>query len=381
MIEPIRVLQVFGKLDRGGAETMIMNLYRKIDRDKVQFDFIVHTEEEGDFYDEIRSLGGKIHCMPKYTGKNHLYYKKVWITLFENYKEYKIIHGHLRSTASIYLNIANKYELTTIAHSHNTSSGNGISAIAKDILQFRIRYIANYLFACSNAAGYWLYGKRACGKENFFILKNAIDTKKFVYNKTTRDKMRNELQIQEKFVIGHVGRFDRQKNHELLIDIFREISISKENAILLLIGNGELKSTIEKKVADLNLEKCVYFLGTRSDVAEILQAIDVFLFPSLFEGLPVTLIEAQASGVPCVISDSITKDVKVTKNLLTFMPLNQSSQKWAEAVLMYKENNVRNNMQSDIEKSGYDINNTAKWIEEFYLNAYHGHNYGDDYVS
>jgi len=180
MSQPIRVLQVFAQMNRHGSESMIMSMYRNIDRSKVQFDFIVHTTDKCDYDEEIESLGGRIYSIPRYTGTNHFLYKKAWHNFLKQHSDYKIIHGHIRSTASIYLKIAKKYGLITIAHSHNTSSGAGFSAIVKNIYQYPIRYIVDYLFACSKSAGTWLFGERACRKDNFFILNNAIDTKKFI---------------------------------------------------------------------------------------------------------------------------------------------------------------------------------------------------------
>lgn len=369
MNEPIRILQVFSQMNRGGAEIMIMNLYRNIDREKVQFDFMVHTEEEGVFDKEIKLYGGHIYYVPWYTGENHFQYKKAWRAFFKAHHEYKIIHGHVRSTAAIYLKIANEFKIITIAHSHNTSSGKGFSAIAKYILQYPIRYTADYLFACSNFAGYWLFGKKACHKDNYFVLKNAINTKIFTYNENIRDQKRDEWHVSDNYVIGHVGRFHSQKNHDFLIDVFKTIHDQCNKAVLLLVGEGHLKNSIEKKVAELGLKECVIFAGLRSDIPEILQAMDVFLFPSLFEGLPVTLIEAQAAGLPCVVSDKITDEVKITKDLVSFVSLNESFEQWGAIVLKAADNFERKDRQIEIEKSGYDIVTTTQWMQAFYLKA------------
>ncbi|WAA12116.1 glycosyltransferase family 1 protein [Fervidibacillus halotolerans] len=365
MKEPIRILHVFAQMNRGGAETMIMNMYRHIDRSKIQFDFVVHTEEHCAYDKEIYELGGRIFRVPRYTGKNHLNYKKSWNQFFKMHPEYKIIHGHVRSTASIYLKIAKKYGVITIAHSHSTSSGSGLSAIVKNILQYPIRYIADYLFACSKDAGEWLYGKRACKKNNFYILKNAIDTKQYVFNESIRNIKRKEFKIENKFVIGHVGRFNIPKNHSLLIDIFKKVHDKNQNTVLMLVGDGELRPIIEKKVNELGLSDYVIFTGVRSDIPELLQATDVFVFPSLYEGLPVTLVEAQAAGLPCIISDTITDEVKIT-NLVEKLPLNLSAKEWAEKVLKYMNVYERKNTFEEIKTGGYDVNETAKWLEDFY---------------
>ncbi|WP_026679376.1 glycosyltransferase family 1 protein [Fictibacillus gelatini] len=366
MEKPIRILHVFGRLDRGGAETMIMNLYRNIDRSKIQFDFIIHTNEKCDYNDEIFSLGGKVYSIPRYTGKNHFIYKKVWKNFFKKHPEYKIIHGHMRSTAAIYLKIAKKNGLITIAHSHSTSSGTGLLSIIKNTLQYPIRYIANYRFSCSEAAGIWLFGKKGCRSENFYILNNAIDTKKFIFNETIRIKKRKEFQIEGKFVIGHIGRFHAAKNHEFLVEIFKMIHDKNKNTVLMLVGDGSNRQVIEKKVQDLGLIDSVIFAGVRSDIPELLQAMDVFVFPSLFEGLPVSVIEAQAAGLPCIISKQITPEVKVS-DLVTSISLREPPEHWAKIVLSHSEGYDRGNIYSEIVKAGYDIKHTSKWLQKFYL--------------
>ncbi|WNS81183.1 glycosyltransferase family 1 protein [Domibacillus sp. DTU_2020_1001157_1_SI_ALB_TIR_016] len=367
MSEPLRVLQVFAEMNRGGAETMIMNLYRNINRSKVQFDFVVHTKNKCAFDDEIRSMGGNIYNVPAYSGRNHFEYKKAWESFFKEHPEYKVIHGHVRSTASIYLNTAKKYGLTTIAHSHNTSSGSGISAFVKNLLQYQIRYIADYLFACSQNAGTWLFGEKACKNDNFFILNNAIEAKKFVLNKDIRDKKRKELQLEDFFVVGHIGRFHPQKNHTFIVDIFKEISEKNSKVKLLLVGEGTLREEIEKKVNNLGLSDKVIFTGVRPDIPELLQAMDVFLFPSLFEGLPVTLVEAQASGIKIFASDTISKEAAIT-DLINYYSLNSTSVEWANNILKSKYSIKRKNYLSEIENANYDIEKNSLWLEEFYKN-------------
>jgi glycosyltransferase involved in cell wall biosynthesis len=367
MSEPLRVLQVFARMDRGGAETMMMNLYRNMNRSEVQFDFVVHTDDHCSFDDEIKALGGKIFRVPTYQGRNHLRYKKSWEDFFKTHPEYKIIHGHIRSTASIYLKIANNYGLVTIAHSHSTSSGTGLPALIKNTLQYPIRYIGNYLFACSQTAGIWLFGKKACKRDNFYLLNNAIDTSKYIFNETLRRDKREEFQIQDRFVVGHVGSFGYPKNHEFLIDIFKAIHDKEPNSVLMLVGEGELREKMEEKVADLGLTDSVIFTGLRHDIPELLQAMDVILFPSLYEGLPVTIVEAQASGIKCIISDTITKEVVCDDNLVSFMSLKSHVNDWADQVLEYSNGYTRKNGHDQIIKSGYDIQQTSAVLQKFYL--------------
>ncbi len=345
---------------------MILNLYRNIDRSKIQFDFIIHTEEKCAYHNEILEMGGRIFTIPRYSGKNHFAYKTAWHSFLKDHPEYKIIHGHMRSTASIYLNIAKIYGLMTIVHSHSTSSGNGISAIAKNLLQYPIRFTADYFFACSRLAGVWLFGEKVCEKQNFIVLNNAIETHKFTFNKEVRRKKREEFHIQDQFLIGHVGRFHAPKNHKFLVDILKMIHEKNKDTVLMLVGDGDNRQEIQKKVHDLGLNDSVIFAGVRTDIPELLQAMDVFLFPSLFEGLPVSVIEAQAAGLPCVISDRITTEVKIS-DLITSISLGEPTEHWAETVLRYPGQSNRKDTYSEITKAGYDINHTSKWLQNFYL--------------
>lgn len=369
MFFPIRVLQVFAHMNRGGAESMIMNLYRSIDRSRVQFDFVVHTEKKCAFDEEISQLGGRIFSVPQYRGRNHSQYYKCWKAFFSDHPEYKIVHGHMRSTASIYLNIARSKGLFTIAHSHSTSSGTGFGAIAKNILQYPIRYRADYFFACSQDAGEWLFGKKVCKSDRFKIMNNAIDAKRFAYDEKTRIAMRKELGIEDRFIIGHVGRIDKPKNHKFLIDIFNETHKKNAQALLLIVGDGALRSEIEEQVCSMGLSQHVLFTGIRSDISNLLQAMDVFVFPSIYEGLPVALVEAQASGLRCFVSDRITKAIGITE-LVEFISLDCSKEYWAKKVLSVNDKGHRRNTYDDISKAGYDVRENADWLEKFYVTKY-----------
>jgi len=296
---PIRVLQVFSRMDRGGAETTIMNFYRKIDRNKVQFDFLVHTDEKCAYDDEIELLGGRIFRIPRYSINNNIKYFRLWINFLKRHSEYRIIHGHYFTISAIYFCAAKIFNSVCIAHSHNTNyMGPRTKRIMKRLITFPVRYIADYLFACSKDAGIWLYGKNALRDKKFLLMNNSLDTKRFIFNSKNRGKKRKELKIINKFVIGHIGRFDLQKNHIFIIEIFKKIFTIDKNSILILVGDGKLK--IEQKVLDMGLYGNVIFTGVRSDIPELLQAMDVFLFPSLYEGFPLVLLEAQASGLKCI---------------------------------------------------------------------------------
>lgn len=370
MSEPIRILQVLAEMNRGGAETMIMNLYRHIDRAKIQFDFIVHTQKECAFDDEIEQLGGRIYRIPRYTGKNHFNYIKAWKVFFINHPEYRLIHGHVRSTATIYLLIARKYGLKTIVHSHSTASrGNITHRIIKRIMQFPIKYIADYMFACSIEAGRWLFGKNFNEDNRFILLKNAIDIDRYLYNEGVRKSVRKEFNIDNKFVLGHIGSFSYPKNHKFLIDVFYEVKKVKNDAVLMLVGDGDLLLDIKNKVNGLGLEDSVIFTGLRSDVHELLQSMDLLVFPSIFEGLPVTLIEAQAAGLKSYISDSITNDIMITE-LIEKIPLDSGAISWAKKILEDFYFHERKNYRAVIAYNGYDINKTSQEYQDFCIELF-----------
>ncbi len=359
-----RILHVIGSLNNGGSQVVVMNLFHHIDRSKMQFDFIIDRPMELFYAKEVRRLGGKIYVLPTFNTKNIFRYQKEWKYFFKNHPEYKIIHGHVRSTAVIYLGIAHKFGLTTIVHSHSTTSGKGYKAFIKSILQYPLRYRIDYLFACSKMAGEWLYGKRACKKDNFMVINNAIDASKFAFQESIRSQVRSSLHLEGKFIVGHVGRFHIAKNHAYLLDIFAEIHKLRDNAVLLLIGDGLLREEIEKKIDSLNLKDSVYLLGYRSDTSDFMQAMDVFVFPSIWEGLPVSVIEAQAAGLPCYISDAITKEVCITPYIQQ-LPLSISTTTWAEQIVNATSVN-REDGYKLIKDKNYDVKDTADRLEEFY---------------
>lgn len=363
-MEPIRVLHVFASLDRGGAETMLMNIYRNIDRTKVQFDFVVNDNNEEYAYEkEIMDLGGRIYRIPRYTLDNHLKYKKAWYKLLMNNTDWKIVHAHHTSTASIYLRIAKYFNLITIAHSHTAGGEFSFKSRIKMIMRYPIRYIADYLFACSVTAAKWMFGKSS---KNTYILNNAIDSKKYIYNENIRIEKRKELNIEDKFVIGHIGNFSEVKNYPFIIEVIKSVLKQNNKAVLILVGKNNNNPEIEKKANEMGLKNQVIFTGVRSDVPELLQAMDVFLFPSFFEGLPVTLVEAQASGLHCIVSDSITNEVKITE-LVNFISLSKSPDYWAEQVLKYAEGYERLDTTSEIIEAGYDVKENSIFLQRFYI--------------
>ncbi|PMC37346.1 glycosyltransferase family 1 protein [Bacillus sp. UMB0899] len=364
-MKPIRILHVLASLDRGGAESMIMNIYRNIDRDKVQFDFVVNNQEKSYSYEaEIDKLGGKVYRIPQYNITNYLSYKKVWIKLLSQHPEWKIVHGHHTTPAFIYLNVAKSLNRVTIAHSHIAGGETTLKSYVKLIMRYPIRYIADYLFACSNSAAEWMYGKRSDRAE---VINNAIDAKKYIFSEQNRIEKRKELGIEDKFVVGHIGRFQTQKNHHFLIEIFKIFHDNYYiNSVLLLVGDGELRPLIEKKIKELGLADSVIFLGVRSDIPDLLNAMDLFLFPSLYEGLGIVTIEAQASGLHTIVADTIPQDAFLT-NLIESVPLKDSKKIWAEKIFEYAVAYERKNKYEQIKLKGYDIDTTTVWLEEFYL--------------
>lgn len=365
MSEPVRVLNVDWSMTFGGGESFIMNVYRNIDRSKVQFDFILHSKNIGYYDDEIRKLGGKIYYIDEYKLFNHLSYVNQWKNFFKEHKEFKIIHGHMTGTASIYLNIAKKFGLKTIAHSHLTSSNGIITGKIKDMMRKNIRYVSDYMFACSMEAGIFLFGKENIGK--FKVIKNAINSQDYIFDSIKRNEYRDSFHLNDKFTIGHVARFLPVKNYEFILNLFNHIHKINNNTILMLVGDGQLRNYIEKRIKDLNLEDSVVLTGARSDINYLLSAMDLFLFPSLSEGLPFSLIEAQASGLHCVISDVISDEVIIT-DLVEKLSLNTSIEAWSNKILNYSNGYIRENKQDSIIKAEFDIKKTAQWLQEFYLN-------------
>ena len=370
MEKPIRILQVIGVMNRGGAETMIMNFYRNIDRSKIQFDFAENSFDTAAYDEEITQLGGKIYRCPHFSGKNYFAYKKWWKAFFnEHADEYTAIHGHIGSCAAIYLAEAKKHGIYTIAHSHNIFRKT-IHDVVFRFFSFPTRYIADYFFACSAKAGISRYGNRKAKGNNFCVLNNAIDVKKFEFNEEIRCKIRNYFGFtDDQRIYGHVGRFETQKNHIFLLQIFRKIVDETPNAILLLVGGGVLESQIRNEIKQLGIEKNVIFAGIRDDVNDMLQAMDFFVFPSLVEGLGIVLIEAQASGLNCFISDAVPDEAILIPDFVTKIALKNKAEVWADTILNHtsKDTVMRKSCNKLVANAGYDIEQMANWLSNFYL--------------
>lgn len=364
----MRILHVIGSLDMGGSQMFVLNLYHHIDRSKIQFDFVVREGKNYFLEDKVRELGGKIYKLPTLKFTNYLTYVSAWKKFFKEHPEYKIVHGHIRSTAAIYLKIAKNFGLKTISHSHSTRNNSGISAFVKAVLQYPIRFVADYFFACSKDAGEWLFGKKITHQANFFVVPNAIDTAQFAYNPATRSEMRQKLNVKNNFIVGHVGRLDVPKNHTFLLKIFAEVYKQNPQASLLLVGDGPLKEDLVKQTEQLNIQKAVLFCGNQS-AAPYYQAMDVFVFPSLYEGLGISIIEAQTAGLPCIVSNHLPQEIDLQGGLIARVDLKETPQHWAEKILC-TASKPRMSQQSAAIAKGFDITEATRWLTNFYAKEY-----------
>lgn len=320
----VRILQIVPNMRSAGIENFIMNIYRNVDLDKVQFDFLVHNQKRKDFDDEIEKLGGKIYRLSYKDDKNIFKYIKDLDAFFKEHKEYEIIHGQMQSMMPLYLYIAKKNQIPIrIAHAHNSHYEKSMKGVILHLFsRFSGKY-ATHLWACSKTAGEYLFKNRT-----FEIIHNAIDMKKFQYDEKVRLAIREKENLQGHIVVGHIGRFELQKNHEFLIDVFYEFQKMVPNAVLLCFGCGDRQSLIEEKVKKLHVEDKVFFKGVISNPEAYYQAMDCFLLPSKYEGLPLVGVEAQISSLPCFFSSTITKELALSKNAY-FLDLKDSPLKWA----------------------------------------------------
>lgn len=364
----IRVLQVIDRLElNSGVSSVVMNYYNHMDKSDIIFDFLVHGSTDNVIRKNIESKGSRIYEMPRLCAKNILmYYKKLNLFFKEKASDYDIIHGHIPNAAVFYLGLAKKYNVSVrIIHSHSSIASENV------LKRFRNRVLinlgikqANCYFACSNSAALYMYGKKMNSSKKVRIIYNAIDTDRFAYNEDLREKVRKNLGIENRFVLGHVGRFTSNKNQEFLIDLIKDLD--DERVLLLLIGDGEKSEIIKKKVKKYQLYDQVVFLGIRDDVEIFLQAMDLFLLPSYHEGLPVSCIEAQFSGLNCLISDSVTKETDISGNCY-YLDIGDR-QSWLKCIKTYMNNcenmkrKVCNTNQFNIENETIKLLNLYKQL-------------------
>lgn len=369
MTQPIRILHVLTAMNLAGTETLLMNLYRNIDRSKIQFDFAVTTNKKCAYDDEIESLGGRIIHYPLYRGVNHLSYVSWWNKFFRQHEEYHIVHGHIGSTAAIYLHIAKKYGRYTIAHSHSTYGPLNLHTILYKIFSYPTRYIADYFFGCSKDALVDRYGKKILNKDNARVLNNGIDAQKYIYSNEVRESIRKEFNLKkDEIIIGTVGRLTPPKNPFFIAHLIKGLLNSNLSFRFLWIGTGELESELKEMLSEEVKKRQVIFAGTRKDVNKCLQAMDIFVFPSVYEGLGIAAVEAQAADLPTLCSWGLPKELSVTDRCC-FLPMNDLNS-WVEKIIEIIKNGEykpRKSRYEEIKANKYDIIDTANWLQNFYL--------------
>lgn len=350
-------------MNRGGLETMLMNYYRHIDLNKVQFDFLVHRNDRADYDDEIEALGGTIYRLPRLVPWSGIY-QKTLDTFFQTHPDYRIVHVHQDCLSSVILKAAQKNGVPVrIAHSHSANQDRNLKYPIKLWYKRSIPQYATALFSCGKDAGDWMFNGAS-----YQIVNNAIDAAAYTYDSVLRAEIRSKLGLNDELVVGHVGRFSPAKNHPFLLDVFTALLHQEPSAVLLLAGDGTNMEKMQLKAQELGIADHVRFLGIRSDIADLMQAMDVFVFPSLYEGLPVTMVEAQAAGLPCIISDKVPPECVLTDGLVDIMPLSAKPEIWAEKILG-KRSTQRTNHCGEITAHGFDITTEAIKLQEFYLEA------------
>lgn len=361
----IRVLQCVNDMHRAGLETMLMNYYRNIDRTKIQFDFLTHRSHKGDYDDEILSLGGKVYYAPRLYPQNYPKYFKWMAQFFQEHPEYKIVHSHIDAMSYLPLKAAKKAGVPVrIAHSHSTSIDRDFKYPLKQYYRHRIGSVLTDEFSCGKAAGEFLFQN-----DNFTLIPNAVDATKFYYNEDMRNTVREKLKISKQtFVMGHVGRISYPKNHRFLIDIFKFYHEINRDSVLLIVGTGDMEEEIKNYAKESGVNDSIKFLGNQKDTSKFYQVFDVFILPSLFEGVPLVGVEAQFADLPCFFSDKVPMEV-VFSDKTHFMSLNQSVEEWAREI--DKVDIVHRNSQRPIlTNAHYNIRTAHRKLEEKYYELY-----------
>ncbi len=358
----IRVLQILSSLSFGGVQSFVMNYYSYIDKDRFCFDFLIESKDITERYKkEIEKYGGKIIIAPELQKQPAKHIYTVAKTLESGH--YDAVHCNMNYLNIVYILIAELLGVRIrISHSHNNYETTNFKNFLRKIEQPLLRHHSTYLFACSAAAGEWLYGRR--GKNKTIVVKNAIDISAYLLDSKTREIVRTRYGLMDKFVIGHVGSFIEQKNHEFIVAVFREIAKIVTNSVLLLVGSGQEEHRIRGIINEIGMEEKVIFLGQRSDVNELLMAMDVFLFPSRFEGLPLALIEAQCSGLKCFISDELWVDEAIMTDNIVKISLERSPQEWASVICQHQ--GERSGCRLNEKSVSYDIRSQVRILESYY---------------
>ena len=365
---PLRVLHVLHSMNCGGAETLLMHLYRGMDRGQVQFDFLVNVPDAMFYEREIEELGGRIYRMPFLTKVTPPIYERNLYRFFQAHP-YTVVHSHLETTTGLILRQAKRAGVPVrIAHSHNSRfTRTGIAALPENLFKAycRTRIVPNatQLFSCSEKASAWLYGAHA---QDAVLLRNGIDTAACAFDAHIRNRMREALALADAPVFGHVGRFNDQKNHAFLLDAFQTYPARHPEGVLLLVGEGSLLPQMREKARALGLTDSVRFLGLRNDVPQLLQAMDCFVLPSKFEGLPLVIVEAQAAGLPCLAADTVSPMADLAAGTFRFLPL--ETDVWAQAMADVPLGRAENAAQA-VADAGYDSRLQAAWLQRFYLES------------
>lgn len=365
MDNKIRVLHIIGIVCGGGVEKVVMNYYKHIDRSKIQFDFVIDGYNKSIIDDEIRSLGGRVYHIESYKKNIIVYMWQLYKIIKKN--NYSIVHSHINSLGFFSLFPAWMANAKLrLLHNHSTANkGENMRYWLKCMLRPFAPLFANRFLACSYLAGEWMYGPKMMKQGKVTIVNNAIDLEDYAFDENMRLQYRKEMNIPEDAkVIGHVGRFVFQKNHSFLIDVFKQIRELDKTAYLVLIGDGELKSSMQQMVDRYHLTEYVKFLGLREDVQKIYNVMDVFVLPSWFEGLPVVSIEAQANGLPCVFSSYVTKESKLTNNV-EFLKISEGKDVWCDRIIK-KNRSPYEFVIKEMQDAGFDINIQASKLISLY---------------
>lgn len=361
-MKKIKVLQLLPSLNYGGSQTMIVVIYKVMNKENVLFDFIIDHSELLEMKPIVEDLGCKIYTMPSFKGYNIMEIRKAWNDFFLEHNDYDIIHIHIRSYASIIVPIARKHGIKTVIHSQNTSNGKGPFVFVKDLLQLPLRYQCDYYLACSLEAGQWLFGDRIVNSDRFHVLKSGIDTDRYTYDEKIRKEYRKSFKLKDELVLVQAGRFTYQKNYPFTVDLFNSFLKHNNNARLFLIGVGETRKEIMDKVDEFGINDYVTFLEARDDLNNIYQMADIFLMPSHYEGISLAALEAQSTGIKCLFSQNIDPKTGIT-DVCHFLPLDENV--WIDN--MYRDDK-RTNKKKQIIAAGYDVCDSAKWLEDFYKN-------------
>jgi glycosyltransferase involved in cell wall biosynthesis len=372
MKNKIRVLHILDELNTGGAEKIVVSYFMHIDREKFQWDFIItkyaDKNKSGILEEKVNMMGGQIYRVPR-KRENYLANIKAIDKIIKN-GNYDIVHSHLDELSTFYLFSAKRYHVPVrICHSHlaGTDRGWSVEMLCKVLKPF-LRLVVTDKFACGIEAARTLWGETSIEKNTVYIMHNAIETTDFTFDENIRQQIRTKLELGNKMVLGSVGRLSYQKNSEFIIEIFSEYKKIDENSVLLVIGQGDKEEEMRKIVKRYGIQDSVKFLGGREDVHHLMMAMDAFILPSRFEGLPIVMVEAQCAGLRCYVSDSITKEIRINPNVY-YYPLACGSQKWAENISLDTTIFDRSQGNKSIEMAGYKIGTEAKRLQEYYMKA------------